>query len=42
MIIPRNVNPQNVDEYFDDICEELAKNEDKYLVDHNICQINLI
>ena len=33
VIIPRNVNPQNVDEYFDDICEELAKNEDKYLVD---------
>jgi cyclin B len=33
VIIPKNVNPQNVDEYFDDICEELAKNEDKYLVD---------
>ncbi len=32
-IIPKNSNPQNVDEYFDDICEELAKNEDKYLVD---------
>jgi len=26
-------NPQNADEYFDDICEELSKNEDKYLVD---------
>lgn len=26
-------NPQNADEYFDDICEELYKNEDKYLVD---------
>ena len=24
VIIPKNVNPQNVDEYFDDICEELA------------------
>jgi cyclin B len=33
MIIPKNTNPQNVDEYFDDICEELAKNEEKYLVD---------
>ena len=33
VIIPKNVNPQNVDEYFDDICEELSKNEDKYLVD---------
>jgi cyclin B len=32
-IIPKNVNPQNVDEYFDDICDELSKNEDKYLVD---------
>ena len=32
-IIPKNSNPQNVDEYFDDICEELSKNEDKYLVD---------
>ena len=32
-IIPKNINPQNVDEYFDDICEELSKNEDKYLVD---------
>ena len=32
-IIPRNENPQNVDEYFEDICEELSKNEDKYLVD---------
>ena len=26
-------NIQNVDEYFDDICTELLKNEDKYLVD---------
>jgi cyclin B len=26
-------NPQNADEYFEDICEELHKNEDKYLVD---------
>ena len=25
-------DPQNVDEYFDDICEELSKNEEKYLV----------
>ena len=32
-IIPRNENPQNVDEYFDDICEELSKHEEKYLVD---------
>ena len=32
-IIPKNENPQNVDEYFNDICEEFAKNEDKYLVD---------
>ena len=29
VIIPKNVNPQNVDEYFDDICEEYSKNEDK-------------
>ena len=33
IIIPINSNPQNVDEYFDDICEELAKNEDKFLAD---------
>ena len=26
-------NPQNVDEYFDDICDEYSKNEEKYLVD---------
>ena len=26
-------NVQNADEYFDDICEELFKNEEKYLVD---------
>ena len=31
--IPKNSNPQNVDEYFDDICEELSKYEEKYLVD---------
>ena len=30
--IPKNTNPQNVDEYFDDICEELSKYEEKYLV----------
>ena len=33
IIIPKNTNPQNVDEYFNDICEELSKNEDKYLAD---------
>ena len=33
--IPINKNPQNVDEYFDDICEELSKYEEKYLVDPN-------
>ena len=27
------INVQDADEYFDDICEELFKNEDKYLVD---------
>jgi len=27
-----NANPQNVDEYFDDICDELSKYEEKYLV----------
>ena len=27
------INVQNVDEYFDDICKELFKNEEKYLVD---------
>ena len=32
MEIPKNTNPQNVDEYFDDICEELSKYEEKYLV----------
>ena len=32
-IVPKNENPQRVDEYFDDICEELLKNEDKYAVD---------
>jgi len=31
--IPENLHPQNVDEYFDDICEELLKYEKKYLVD---------
>ena len=31
--IPKNYNPQNVDEYFDDICQELSKYEEKYLVD---------
>ena len=31
--IPKNSNPQNVDEYFDDICQELSKYEEKYLVD---------
>ena len=30
--IPINTNPQNVDEYFDDICEELSKYEENYLV----------
>ena len=30
--IPINTNPQNVDEYFDDICEELSKYEGNYLV----------
>ena len=30
--IPQNSNPQNVDEYFNDICEELLKYEEKYLV----------
>ena len=30
--IPKNTNPQNVDEYFDDICQELSKYEEKYLV----------
>jgi cyclin B len=29
---PNYSNPQNVDEYFDDICEELTKYEEKYLV----------
>ena len=29
----KNINVQNADEYFDDICDELFKNEDKYLVD---------
>ena len=29
---PKNENPENVDEYFDDICEELSKYEEKYLV----------
>ena len=29
----KSLNPQNVDEYFDDICENLLKNEEKYLVD---------
>ena len=28
----KNSNPQNVDEYFEDICEELSKYEEKYLV----------
>ena len=32
MEIPKNTNPQNVDEYFDDIYEELSKYEKKYLV----------
>ena len=32
MEIPKNTNPQNVDEYFDDICEELSKYEEKYKV----------
>ena len=32
MEIQKNKNPQNVDEYFDDICNELSKNEEKYLV----------
>ena len=27
------IDVQNADEYFDDICQELFKNEDKYLVD---------
>ena len=27
----KNINVQNADEYFDDICDELFKNEDKYL-----------
>ena len=27
-----NMNPQNVDEYFDEICQELSKYEEKYLV----------
>lgn len=31
--IPENLYPQNVDEYFDYICEELLKYEKKYLVD---------
>ena len=30
--VPINKNPQNVDEYFDDICEELSKYEENYLV----------
>ena len=30
--IQKNTNPQNVDEYFDDICNELSKYEEKYLV----------
>ena len=29
----KNINVQNADEYFDDICDELFKNEEKYLVD---------
>ena len=33
IITPYNPKPQEVNEYFDDICEELSKNEDKYLVD---------
>ena len=30
--VTKNTNPQNVDEYFDDICRELSKYEEKYLV----------
>ena len=33
IIVPYNSKPQEVTEYFDDICEELSKNEEKYLVD---------
>ena len=29
----KRINVQNADEYFDDICNELFKNEEKYLVD---------
>ena len=31
--IEKKIDVQNADEYFDDICQELFKNEDKYLVD---------
>ena len=33
VVVPYNSKPQEVTEYFDDICEEISKNEDKYLVD---------
>ncbi len=29
----KRINVQNADEYFDDICDEIFKNEEKYLVD---------
>ena len=31
----KKINVQNADEYFDDICEEIFKNEEKYLPDPN-------
>ena len=32
-IVKNNINVQNVDEYFGDICNEIFSNEEKYLVD---------
>ncbi len=34
-LVKYNKYPQDVDEYFDDICEELKNNEEKYLTEPN-------